>query len=192
MKWQQGRAEIDRMLADGELERVQASREHADRLLNQARRHLDSAEATCESDPEGAYGTLYDAGRKALWAILANQGLRPTTKGGHLAVYHAVRANWTRRWDKTSDPSTGCADSDTTPSTRRSTPLNSTPTTSATTYPRSVPSSTSPSESSTTCPSTEARLPKPIAAPREEGHAAATATTEPREALHAAAPRSGT
>jgi hypothetical protein len=55
-----------------------------------------------------------------------------------------------------------------------------------------VPSSTSPSESSTTCPSTEARLPKPIAAPREEGHAAATATTEPREALHAAAPRSGT
>lgn len=129
MKWQQGRAEIDRMLADGELERVQASREHADRLLNQARRHLDSAEATCESDPEGAYGTLYDAGRKALWAILANQGLRPTTKGGHLAVYHAVRANWTRRWDKTSDPSTGCADSDTTPSTRRSTPLNSTPTT---------------------------------------------------------------
>jgi len=35
---------------------------------------------------------LYDAGRKALWAILANQGLRPTTQGGHLAVYHAVKA----------------------------------------------------------------------------------------------------
>lgn len=57
MKWQQGRTEIDKMLADGELELVQASREHADRLINQARRHLDSAEATCESDPEGAYGT---------------------------------------------------------------------------------------------------------------------------------------
>ncbi len=27
-----------------------------------------------------------------MWAILANQGLRPTTKGGHLAVYHAVQA----------------------------------------------------------------------------------------------------
>lgn len=92
MRWQQGRAEIDSMLAKGELERVQASREHADRLLSQARRHLSSAEATREADPEGAYGTLYDAGRKALWAILANQGLRPTTKGGHLAVYHAVRA----------------------------------------------------------------------------------------------------
>lgn len=92
MKWQQGRAAIERMIADGELEHVQASRDHADRLLTQARRHLESAESNCASDPEGAYGTLYDAGRKALWAILANQGLRPTSKGGHLAVYHAVRA----------------------------------------------------------------------------------------------------
>lgn len=92
MRWEQGRAEIDRLLADGELERIQPSREHAERLLEQARRHLDSSEITCESDPEGAYGTLYDAGRKALWAILANQGLRPTTRGGHLAVYHAVTA----------------------------------------------------------------------------------------------------
>ena len=38
MRWQQGRTEIDKMLADGDLERVQASREHADRLLNQVRR----------------------------------------------------------------------------------------------------------------------------------------------------------
>ncbi|MDT0201647.1 hypothetical protein [Nocardioides sp. AE5] len=76
----------------GELEHVQANRDHADRLLSQARRHLASAEATCDADPEGAYGTLYDAGRKALWAVLANQGLRPTTRGGHLAVYQAVRA----------------------------------------------------------------------------------------------------
>lgn len=92
MRWQQGRDEIDRMLAAGELERVQASREHADRLVQQARRHLRSAETTCDSDPEGAYDTLYDAGRKALWAILANQGLRPSHRGGHLAVYHAVKA----------------------------------------------------------------------------------------------------
>jgi hypothetical protein len=26
------------------------------------------------------------------WAILENQGLRPTQAGGHLAAYHAVRA----------------------------------------------------------------------------------------------------
>lgn len=118
------------MLADGELERVQASREHAGRLLNQARRHLDSAQATCESDPEGAHGTLYDAGRKALWAILANQGLRPTTKGGHLAVYHAVKRQLDPPMGQQLRHSTGCGDSGTTPSIRRSTPPNSTPTTS--------------------------------------------------------------
>ncbi|GIG24555.1 hypothetical protein [Cellulomonas denverensis] len=92
MRWEKGRAEIDALIADRHLERVPASREHADRLLEQARRHLASAVATAEGDPEGAYGVLYDAGRKALWAVLANQGLRPTTRGGHIAVYQAVRA----------------------------------------------------------------------------------------------------
>ncbi|GEP39617.1 hypothetical protein NPS01_32800 [Nocardioides psychrotolerans] len=92
MKWEQGRVVVDHMIVDGELERVQASREHADRLLEQAKRHVESAEQTCASDPEGAYGMLYDAGRKALWSVLANQGLRPTRQGDHLAVYRAVTA----------------------------------------------------------------------------------------------------
>ena len=92
MRWEQGRAEIDTMIAQGLIEKVAPSREHADRLLAQAARHLANAQGSAPQDPEGAYGTLYDAGRKALWAILANQGLRPTTRGGHLAVYDAVRA----------------------------------------------------------------------------------------------------
>lgn len=92
MRWNQGREQIDRMLAESQLEKVHPSREHADRLLEQARRHLGSAQMTCETDPEGAYGMAYDAGRKALWSILANQGLRPTTRGGHLAAYQAVSA----------------------------------------------------------------------------------------------------
>lgn len=92
MRWNQGRSQIDTMLADGLLERVSPSREHADLLIEQARRHLESARTTARADPEGAYGTLYDAGRKGLWAVLANQGLRPTRRGGHLAVYHAVMA----------------------------------------------------------------------------------------------------
>lgn len=44
------------------------------------------------SDPEGAYALLYDAVRKALWAVLENEGLRPTAAGGHLAAYHAITA----------------------------------------------------------------------------------------------------
>src|SRR6266487_6168522 len=92
MRWEQGRAAIERMLADGELQRVPASREQADRLLIQAKTHVTSAVLVCGDDPAGGYALAYDAARKALTAILENQGLRPTTRGGHLAVYEATRA----------------------------------------------------------------------------------------------------
>lgn len=92
MRWEQGRDAIERMISDGELQRVPASREQADRLLSQARRHADSAGKVCDEDPAGGYVLAYDAARKALTAILANQGLRPTTRGGHIAVFEAVRA----------------------------------------------------------------------------------------------------
>ena len=92
MRWNQGREVIDRMLADNELQRVPASREHADRLILQARKHLVSANEISQGDPDGGYTLIYDAARKALTAVLENQGLRPTTRGGHLAVYEAIRA----------------------------------------------------------------------------------------------------
>jgi hypothetical protein len=92
MKWDQGRTVVDRMLADSELQRVPASREQADRLIDQAGAHLSSAADICDQDPPGGYALLYDAARKALAAILENQGLRPTTRGGHLAAYEAIRA----------------------------------------------------------------------------------------------------
>jgi HEPN domain len=92
MKWDQGKAVIERMLADGELQRVPPSREQADRLISQARSHVDSADKVRDEDPAGGYALAYDGARKALTAILENQGLRPTTRGGHLAVLEAVRA----------------------------------------------------------------------------------------------------
>jgi hypothetical protein len=92
MRWEQGRAGIDRMLANAELQRVPPSREQADSLIAQARIHLASAASICDQDPQGAYALTYDAARKALTAVVENQGLRPTTRGGHLAAYDAVRA----------------------------------------------------------------------------------------------------
>lgn len=92
MRWEQGRAVIERMLADGELQQIPASRDQADRLLAQARVHVASALLVCASDPPGGYALAYDAARKALTAILENEGLRPTTRGGHLAVVEALRA----------------------------------------------------------------------------------------------------
>jgi HEPN domain-containing protein len=92
VRWNQGRETLEQMLAERHLQRVTPSREHADRLLTQARHHLDSSKGLARSDPEGAYVMAYDAARKALTAILENEGLRPTTTGGHRAVYEAVRA----------------------------------------------------------------------------------------------------
>jgi hypothetical protein len=92
MKWQQGRAVLEGMLTRKELERVPASREQADNLLAQASKHLASAQAIASVDAIGAYQLLYDAARKALVAVLENQGLRPTSRGGHIAVLEAVGA----------------------------------------------------------------------------------------------------
>ena len=92
MRWNQGRTDIDAMLSAGELQRVPASREHADALLDLARQHLVSARAVVENDPEGAYAIGYDASRKALAAVLENEGLRATSRGGHVAIYRAIQA----------------------------------------------------------------------------------------------------
>jgi hypothetical protein len=87
-----GRAVLDGMVARVELERVPASRDHADVLVGQARQHLDSARAIAGGDPVGGYQLLYDAARKALAAVLESQGLRATSRGGHIAVRDAASA----------------------------------------------------------------------------------------------------
>ena len=92
MRWNQGRTEIDKLIADGELQRVPPNREHADQLLVQSRKDLASAELLLDSNPKRAYESLYDAARMALTAILENEGLRPTNRGGHIAPYSAVIA----------------------------------------------------------------------------------------------------
>lgn len=92
MRWNQGRSAVDRLIADGELQRVPANREHADQLLGQARKDLASAELLLEANPKRAYESIYDAARMALTALLENEGLRPTSRGGHIAPYAAVSA----------------------------------------------------------------------------------------------------
>jgi hypothetical protein len=47
-----------------------------------------------DTDPTTAYVTAYDAARFALVGALAQQGLRATRQGGHLAVEHAARAQF--------------------------------------------------------------------------------------------------
>lgn len=94
MSWERGRAEVERLISDGELQRVTASDEIASRLLADAEAHIGLATKGIDDDPAGALQLAYDASRKASMALLAAQGLRATTKGGHIAVVDAVRAQF--------------------------------------------------------------------------------------------------
>jgi hypothetical protein len=91
-RWATGADRVSSMITAGELERVAASQENAERLLAEAGRHLRSARLLAGEDPAGAYDLLYAAARKAMAAALAVQGLRATSRGGHLAIQEAVTA----------------------------------------------------------------------------------------------------
>ena len=97
MTWERGREVVDRLLGDGEIERVEASNEVANRLLSAAEAHVRLAGMGLAEDPEGALQLSYDAARKASAALLATQGLRATSRGGHIAVVDTVRAQFNDR-----------------------------------------------------------------------------------------------
>ena len=92
MSWGKGIDTIERLLAAGHLEPVIANPEEAEYLLDKAGRHLATAAKNADEDPEIAYDVLYAAARKALTAVLIQQGLRPTRAGGHEAVIEAAEA----------------------------------------------------------------------------------------------------
>jgi hypothetical protein len=82
-------------LLAGELERVTADVAIARRLLEDAGRHLATAAAAARTaDLSGAYQLAYDAFRKSAASLLAVQGLRATSRGGHVAVQEAVIAQF--------------------------------------------------------------------------------------------------
>ena len=85
---------VRRLLEERRLQSVPADRAAAEALLKAAARHLDSALVVADSDPDGAYTMLYDAARKSLAALLQVQGLRATSRGGHVAVQLAVEAQF--------------------------------------------------------------------------------------------------
>jgi uncharacterized protein (UPF0332 family) len=95
MTWGPGQDRIAELLDKGELERITADDAVARRLLGDAGRHLATAAVALETeDLAGAYQLAYDALRKSASALLAVQGLRATSRGGHIAVQDAVAAQF--------------------------------------------------------------------------------------------------
>lgn len=92
MSWDKGREVIEDLLHRGDLERVLGNEAEAGHLMAKARAHLRTAVAVASDDPEIAYDALYAAARKALTALLVQQGLRPTRAGGHEVTIEAATA----------------------------------------------------------------------------------------------------
>ena len=93
-RWARGDAEVQRLITRGDLERVTGAAADGTPLLDQARKTVATAAGLASSDAYSAYVLAYDAARFACIALLAQQGLRATTSGGHYAVEQAVRAQF--------------------------------------------------------------------------------------------------
>jgi hypothetical protein len=94
MRWSTGEATVERLLADGRIERVQGAQADGASWLDRARRGLEAARVLAESAPDSSVVLAYDAARQACVAVLAQQGLRPTTAGGYYVVEEVVRAQF--------------------------------------------------------------------------------------------------
>jgi uncharacterized protein (UPF0332 family) len=93
-RWQRGEAEIEQLIRHRELEYVTGSAADGTALLERARKTIGTAESLIQADAYSAYVLAYDAARFACNALLAQQGMRATTDGGHYAVERAVRAQF--------------------------------------------------------------------------------------------------
>ncbi len=93
-RWSQGAQEVEQLLARRHLEQVRGAQADGTPWLDKARRRLETADAIAVDDPESAFILAYDAARFVGEALLAQQGLRPTQAGGHVAVSDAMRAQF--------------------------------------------------------------------------------------------------
>lgn len=93
-QWAPGADRVQNLISQGDLQKVQGADANGQPLLDKADRTLASARVLRETDPDSSYTLAYDAARFACTALLAQQGLRPTTKGGHYVVEQAVRAQF--------------------------------------------------------------------------------------------------
>ncbi len=93
-RWPRGEAEVEQLVRQKELEYVTGAAADGTRLLAQARTTAATAAGLTQADAYSAYVLAYDAARFACIALLAQQGMRATTSGGHYAVERAVRAQF--------------------------------------------------------------------------------------------------
>lgn len=93
-RWTRGESTVEKLIRDRHLDRVSGASTDGHSWLDDAESTLRSAEAVVAVKAKSAYILAYDAARGALTALLVQQGLRPTSKGGHYCVVEAVSAQF--------------------------------------------------------------------------------------------------
>ncbi len=93
-RWQRGEADVEALIQQRELEYVAGAAADGAPFLTQARSTAATAKGLVQTDPYSAYVLAYDSARFACVALLAQQGMRATTSGGHYAVERVVRAQF--------------------------------------------------------------------------------------------------
>ncbi len=86
MRWSTGEATVERLLQQGHIERVRGAQADGASWVDRARRGLEAARIVVEPAPDSCIILAYDAARQACVGLVAQQGLRPTTSGGHYAI----------------------------------------------------------------------------------------------------------
>jgi hypothetical protein len=98
-RWTRGSAEIEQMLKAGHLQQVTGAAADGAPWIAKATATAQTADGITASDPNSAYTLAYDAARFACVGLLAQQGLRPTSSGGHYAVQRGVLAQFGSPFD---------------------------------------------------------------------------------------------
>jgi hypothetical protein len=78
-RWSVGEAEVETLLTERALQSVTGSAADGTPGLARECQTLASAQVLLDADPTNALVLAYDAARQACTALLAQQGLRPTT-----------------------------------------------------------------------------------------------------------------
>ncbi|KXO98399.1 Uncharacterised protein (plasmid) [Tsukamurella tyrosinosolvens] len=93
-RWTRGEAAIEKMIRDGHLDQVSGASADGQSWLSESARAVGSASMLLDSDARMAYLAAYEAARFALTSVFIQQGLRPTSAGGHACLAHAAQAQF--------------------------------------------------------------------------------------------------
>lgn len=92
--WTTGAAEVELNIAENNLQRVVGGHAEGASWLQKADKHLATARSIQGDDPESAFLLAAEAAHSMGLGLLAQQGLRPTTAGGHIVVQRVLVAQF--------------------------------------------------------------------------------------------------